>query len=97
MTKAAVIARDLLDGPSLARQASDPTTPEVFPAPAILLVYRLASDWGVVARGVTYIDSSILIRREAPLERSSRAVELPAALLRRVTRRRISARSRDIA
>jgi hypothetical protein len=41
MTKAAVIARDLLDGPSLARQASDPTTPEVFPAPAILLVYRL--------------------------------------------------------
>jgi len=31
MTKAAVIARDLLDGPSLARQASDPTTPEVFP------------------------------------------------------------------
>jgi len=31
MTKAAVIARDPLNGPSLARQGSDPTTPEVFP------------------------------------------------------------------
>ena len=87
MTKAAVIARDLLDGPSLARQASDPTTPEVFPRlRRFCWSIAWASDWGVVARGVMYIDSSILIRREAPLESSSRAVELPAALLRRVTR-----------
>ena len=84
-------------GPAWPAKPATPRHPRCSPAPAILLVYRLASDWGVVARGVTYIDSSILIRREAPLERSSRAVELPAALLRRVTRRRISARSRDIA